>query len=324
MTTPSPVPATVLDFDRDNAHAHRYRDCFVEDSRIYKPRSANDWARHAALSALAVKERVMGRTAAALRTPRVQFLVLHHIFADEVAPFRHMLARLARDHEFVGYSEGVRRVQEGDFPRPAVAISFDDGLANGLAAAQVMEEFGATACFFVCPEIVGVRDPRGASDFCIGRLHYPPAPFMTWDELAALRSRGHEVGNHTWGHANLGRIDPTSQRAAFAEQIDRARAAIASRLGACDHFAWPYGAFMNITPAAAAAVFEGGHRSCASAIRGCHRAAAGAAKACLRRDHVLGRWPASHVEWFFARNAVRPAERESAWPEEWPSEWRSE
>ena len=304
----------VHDNDRDNPAVHRLRGRFVDDSRTYEPVSGRGRVRHLALSALAARDRLFGRMAA-LRTPRVQVLLLHHIFDDEVDGFRRQLAALARDHEFITYSEAVRRILAGDHPRPAVTFSYDDGHANCMAAARTMEEFGASGCFFVCPSIVGERDVMRASDFCIGRLHHPPAPFMDWDDLAALRDRGHEIGNHTFNHANLGRIPPE----AHAEEIARSRETIIARLGACEHFAWPYGGLVNMTPRAAAAVFDSGHRSCASALRGCHREPM-PERGCLRRDHILGRWPASHVLWFMARNA-------SAAPtvpaDGWPSEWRS-
>jgi len=286
------------DNDRDNPRAHRFRGRLVEDSWTYEPVSARGWARHAALSALAARDSLLGRTPRALRAPRVQILLLHHLFDDEVEGFRRMLAALAREHEFISYSEAVRRIDQGDFPQPAVAFSYDDGHATCLTAARVMEEFGATGCFFVCPAIVGERDVGRISTFCIDRLHHPPAAFMGWEDLEGLLARGHEVGNHTTDHANLGRVP----REALNDQIRRAREVLRTRLGACDHFAWPYGGTANITPEALSAILDSGHRSCASALRGAHRERLPSG-AFLRRDHVLGRWPPSHVRWFMARNA---------------------
>lgn len=297
--TIEPIP-TAPDNDRDSPRAHRFRGRLVTDSWTYEPVSARGWVRHAALSALAAKDALTGRLRSALAMPRVQILLLHHIFDDEVPGFRRMLAALARDHEFISYSEAVRRVSQGQFPRPAVTFSYDDGHANCLTAARVMEEFGASGCFFVCPRIVGERDPQRISDFCIERLHHPPASFMDWRDLESLRDRGHEIGNHTFGHANLGRVPEQ----AIAEEIAQAKELLHARLGGCRHFAWPYGGTVNITPQALATIAEAGHASCASALRGSHRSPLQDG-AWLLRDHVLGRWPASHVRWFMARSALR-------------------
>ena len=75
--------------------------------------------------------------------------------------------------------------------RPLVALTFDDGpgpdwtpmVLDTLAAA------GAPATFFM----VGRRLRR-------------------WSRLVAGRLEGHEVGNHTWSHADLATLDPHAAR----------------------------------------------------------------------------------------------------------------
>src|SRR5688572_6837736 len=93
---------------------------FVVGYQQIRDRSPRAVARHAALSVLAAAHRASGRTARALRTPRVQILNLHHVFDDEVDAFRRLLRALSRDHAFIGYSEAVRRVRTGELDQPYV------------------------------------------------------------------------------------------------------------------------------------------------------------------------------------------------------------
>jgi len=117
-------------------------------------------ARATALDLLASAGRLTGRTAAALARPRVHFVYLHHVFGDEEAGFRALVAHLGRGARIVPYSEAVARVRRGPIDRPCVAFSFDDGFASCRRAAEILEEHGARACFFVVPSMIGERSPE--------------------------------------------------------------------------------------------------------------------------------------------------------------------
>jgi len=319
-----------VDADQDNAWARRFGDRCATRSRDYDPPTVRGVARRCALDLLSSIDRLRGRVHERVRQPRTQILLLHHLFDDEVASFRRLLLALSRDHELIGYDEAVRRIGSRTHPRPAIAVSFDDGRRSCKIAADVLEEFQTTGAFFVCPEIIGERDARRVRDFCLDRLHYPAVDFLDWDELGALHDRGHVVGNHTYGHRNLGRIAADEA----IDQIGRANDALSSRLGGCEHFAWPYGGFANVTAEAIAEVVRTEHASCASAVRGCHLALPefkGNSRAdsepeqqqrsalpCLLRDNILARWPVRHVRWFLARNV----ETARTAPTEWPVDWR--
>ena len=60
---------------------------------------------------------------------------------------------------------------------------------------------------------------------------------MRWDELAALRDAGWEIGSHTVTHPHLTRLPDD----ALARELAGSRAATAEALGACDTLAYPYG-----------------------------------------------------------------------------------
>ena len=199
-----------------------------------------------------------------------------------------------------------------------MSFSFDDGFADNLRAARVLEEFGATGCFFVCPGIVGERDPSTLRRFCADRLEFPAAtPFLDWEQLEDLISRGHEVGGHTVTHPDLGQTP--AERA--AEEISRSRDAIRARLGTADHFAWPRGRWTNFTPQARQAVFDAGFATCASAVRGAHVSPAPGdlENLCVRRDHVVANWPLSHIRYLLARSSRRASARDNQWPPDYPA-----
>ena len=277
-------------------------------------------ARHAALWALYFADALSGRARRNLTRPRVQVLNLHSVFPDEEDGFRHLLRALLHRHTFLPYGEAVARLTSGPIDKPFVAFTFDDGLETSLRAASILEEFGARACFFVCPSIVGEREQDQIARFCRDNLHTPPMRFLCWDDLESLRARGHEIGSHTSTHANLAAASEERMRA----EIHGSREQLMARLGSADHFAWPYGRFEHFSPAAAREVFRAGYSSCASAERGCHVTPSlrPAPDLCLRRDLVVGGWPAEHNLYFVSASAARASASTNEWPESWRALWR--
>jgi hypothetical protein len=232
----------------------------------------------------------------------IHFVYLHHVFSDEVAPFRELLGRLSREATFISHSEAVRRITSGAIDRAYVSISFDDGLLSCVDAARVLEDFGAQGCFFVCPAAVDHHhDYIWISRWCHERLHKSPVKVMSWNDLEDLQRRGHEIGNHTMHHANLAETPIQSRN----EQIFVAREQLVRRLGevAGRHFAWPYGEARHIDHAAIRAIRAAGHTSCSSAVRGVHFEA-GPLTACpiLLRNHAVFLRPVGTTEFFMRRN----------------------
>lgn len=249
-----------------------------------------------------------------LKTPRVQFLYLHYVFDDQVQAFRQLLEALARDHQFISYTEAVRRVQQGEVDRPYITFSFDDGIKNCLQAARVLDEYGAKACFFVCPQAVEAERYAEKREFAARRLNLPPVDFMSWSDLEKLKRRGHEIGAHTVSHPCLSGLP---QRRA-EEEIKRSAQVLRNRLGEIAHFAWPYGRFSHFSTAAARAVFETDFLSCASAERGCHvHGDVSRHKLCIRRDHIVASWSLSHTLVFLVANTLFRRRQRDGWPMDW-------
>jgi peptidoglycan/xylan/chitin deacetylase (PgdA/CDA1 family) len=259
--------------------------------------------RHAALDALALAQRMQGSTARALSRPRVQFLYIHHTFTDELVALERLVEALARDHTFIPYSEAVRRVQLGTMDRPYLCVSSDDGFRNNLDGARVLHRLGISACFFVNPALIGLKDPRHIRTICAERFNLPPVRFLDRDELDELVKLGHEIGSHTWEHHHMDRLDHDH----LVADIEKTRDTLIQWVGRADHFAFPYGRFTDFTAAGYRAVMAAGHLSCATAERGCHANSTPTPpeELLIRRDHIILDWPMSHIRYFLASNALR-------------------
>ncbi|MCI0363819.1 MAG: glycosyltransferase [Phycisphaerales bacterium] len=273
-------------------------------------------ARHTALSTLGWAYMRSGRYETLARTPRVQVLLFHHVPSDHLLRFKDVLRFFSGDNRFISYSEAVERIRTGKIDQPYMSVAFDDGFKSCLNAANAMSELGIFGCFFVNPASIELRDPVLIERFNRERLLGSSREFLYWRDLERLIDRGHEIGSHTVSHRDLALLSMAQVRSELQESFD----VLNKRLGKVEHFAWPYGGFANITPAAAKAAFEIGYKSCASGVRGAHGPpAARTSRLCIRRDHYITRWPVSHIQYFLARNA-RQLLSGTTWPEGWDRE----
>jgi hypothetical protein len=266
-------------------------------------------ARSAALDALSLAAERSGRTERGLARHRVLFLLFHEIRPGEEDAFRSLVRQMQRGHQLVSHSEAVSRVLEDRIDGCYASISFDDGFTSGLVAARILEEEGATSCFFVCPELLGKDRAELVRTFPL--IDPSERGSLTWDELEDLRTRGHEINSHTLTHPIIAGV-PADEA---ARQIIVSREQLASRLDAGEHFAWPHGQFVDFTPAARAAVEQAGYVSGASAVRGTHTSGVPAGTVpCLRRENVDLRWPVRHIQYFLGRSALRSTPDDNQWP----------
>jgi peptidoglycan/xylan/chitin deacetylase (PgdA/CDA1 family) len=235
----------------------------------------------------------------------VQFLYIHHVFADEQKKLDGLLRALARDHQFISHSEAVERILQGNIDKAYISISSDDGLKNNLRAAETLDQYGVSGCFFICPSMIGEKDFQKIKAFSASRLHFPPVEFLDWEDVAALQGRGHEIGGHTLSHINIARTAGQE----LEEEIAGCYSILASRCGSAEHFAYPYGRFTDFNMPGRSLVIQSGFKSCASAQRGCHVVVPGQKTdphdLLIRRDHVVLDWPLEHILYFIARNASR-------------------
>jgi peptidoglycan/xylan/chitin deacetylase (PgdA/CDA1 family) len=279
-----------------------------------RPWRARGIARHVVLSSLAGLQRLRGELERGLTRPRVHFIALHSVAATEEHGFRRLLTQLARTHRFVRYSDAVDRVRRGDIDRPLLAFSLDDGFRSCLASLRILEEFGASACVFVCSAVVNEKRSDRVSAFCRQRLGVAPTQFVSWDDLATMLRAGHEVGSHARTHANLAALGT----AELADEIAGSRAELEARLGPIRHFAWPFGRFFHVRRHVIDAMARAGYESSASAERGCHIAPTDRSPTilCLRRDFIDAAWPLPHCLYFLARSAAQASAGAHLWPAE--------
>lgn len=273
-------------------------------------------ARHVALDAWWAQRALRRVNDSALRRPRVHFPYLHAVPGSEEETFRRFLEALAVHHTFVSYSEGVRRVLQGPIDKPYIALSFDDGFKSNFRISRVLDEYGISGCFFVPPGFIGTETVREARRF-FGFSEGVDEPAMSWADLEDMRSRGHEIANHTMNHRVMSWISHDEMLSEIGQGAEELRA----RLGESRHFAWPRGRFWHFTPEARDAVFGTGHLSCASAERGAHAAVQGKdhRTLCIRRDHEMTSWPMRHQMFFVARGSERSSAAANEWPTVWPT-----
>jgi len=125
--------------------------------------------------------------------------------------------------------------------RGVFSLSFDDIPATAWTeAGPILAEHGITATYYVC----GGLESGTNLDL----------PQFTTAHLQALFEAGHEVGCHTFSHANALRLSP----ATYAADIDRNAAWVAERLAGhrMTTFAWPFGDVARATKAVIADRFD--------------------------------------------------------------------
>ena len=274
---------------------------FLERFSEIHPTDARSRLRHVALSGLGAAYELSGRMERFLARDRAHFLCFHYVYPDQEEAFRKLLVEVGKTHSFISYSEAVARVRENRIDGRYVCVSFDDGLATCLTAARILRELGLSACFFVCPSIIGEEDEGKLAAFSRDRLRMPPSRYLSRNDLECMKRDGHEFGSHTMSHRNLAQLSESEIR----EELESSRQALEQWLGAAEHFAWPYGRFHEFSPMGARIVQEVGYVSCASAERGCHVPGRrwNLAELCLRRESLVATWPLSHVRYFLARSS---------------------
>ena len=109
--------------------------------------------------------------------------------------------------------------------RPMVSFTFDDvPRSAAMHGAHILEGKGARGTFLACASLAG-------TDFNTGRL-------ASLDELAALASRGHEIGCHSYDHIDCGQADEATISTSLRRNAD---AMARFGLPAPRSFAYPYG-----------------------------------------------------------------------------------
>lgn len=279
---------------------------YLENYRQVKrlqPDGIREQIRKRVLTGLAAVNSLNGLNQSLLR-PRVQFLYLHHVFHDEEQRLEELLQRLSADHVFISYSEAVARAISGDIDQPYITFSFDDGFKNNLKAAKILNDYNASACFFLNPAIIGEIEYNVIEKYCRNRLNFPPVEFLSWQDVEQIQQWGHEIGGHTMDHKNMAEIS----REEITRDLIQCTLILKDRCGQISHFAFPYGRYEHFSETGRKAVFDAGYQSCASVVRGCHfphNKLIPHSELCILRDHIILDWNQDHIIYFIGRNAKK-------------------
>lgn len=108
----------------------------------------------------------------------------------------------------------------------AVSLTYDDGTqCHYHEVAPELEKRGLRATFWIVGSNVGTD--------------VPDYPYMTWEQVADLSKRGHEVSNHSWTHPDLTKLTPEQVRS----EIEKCDSAILKATGVKPiSFCYPYNA----------------------------------------------------------------------------------
>ena len=120
-------------------------------------------------------------------------------------------------------------------------LTFDDGFLDTYeVAAPMLARHGFTGFVFVLPRHLDRGAPLDWPEVA-GEVRRHPETMraMTWDMATDLAGRGWEIGAHTLSHPRLTELDDRELR----EELEGSRSLVAERLGRCDTFAYPFGAW---------------------------------------------------------------------------------
>jgi peptidoglycan/xylan/chitin deacetylase (PgdA/CDA1 family) len=126
-----------------------------------------------------------------------------------------------------------------------ICFTFDDAYVSATThAPDVLEASGYRGAFYAVPSLVGLSSTW---DKDLAR------PLAGWDVLKLLQHRGHEIGNHTMTHKNLGQLTQEEQ----VRELIQAHEALLVRGFESQTVCFPYGGFSVNT---ADALRESGYR----------------------------------------------------------------
>jgi peptidoglycan/xylan/chitin deacetylase (PgdA/CDA1 family) len=225
----------------------------------------------------------------------VRVLFFHETPDADTQRFRDQLSWLRDEFNVIDFPtfarlcDGSTVLQDG---RPAVLLTFDDGIASNYEmAAPMLEEHGMRGLFFVVPQF-SMRSGADARAFYVERIRNRPPGLtaMTPAQMRELADRGHTIGNHTLTHARLS-ISPEAE---YEAEILQSAEIIESWIGRpVEAFSWPL-LWNAITPRAYRMIVER-HPYCFTPCSG---------RMDLRRDSPALVWRTS-VETSYDRSEFR-------------------
>ena len=169
-----------------------------------------------------------------------------------------------RYFQVISLVELLRLLEQGEDLTRKLVITFDDGYrGNASWAAPILERYGQRACFFVTTHWIGTNHTAWWD-----AEKKIQTQWMNWDQVRALRAKGHEIGCHTETHVDLGEVSPEVARREIGGSSAQLDAELHEHSGL---FAYPYGGRHHMSDANQQVVNELGLRCCLSAYGGAVR-----------------------------------------------------
>lgn len=167
-----------------------------------------------------------------------------------------------RHFDLISLAEAQRRIRQRMSPRPAVAITFDDGYADNMEFAIPWMLRNQIPCaYFVTTNHIRTGHPF-AHDVQFGR----PLPVNTVDEIREMAESGIEIGVHSASHLDFNTI--TTRRELQAETVDAKMDLEMMINKSVSYFAVPFGLPPQLRPAVIQIVRECGMKGICSAYGG--------------------------------------------------------
>ncbi|MFK8078828.1 MAG: polysaccharide deacetylase family protein [Granulosicoccus sp.] len=233
----------------------------------------------------------------------VVFLAYHFMFDDNLDNFRELLDWLAEEYNFLTVTDAVNQIKAGTLTGKNLCFTCDDGFQSCLMAGSILKEYGASCCFFLCPDFIELKDRDQLKFYNQNRLGGPPIEFLNWNDVESLQKNGHEIGNHTLNHENLGKIE----QARAEEQIEAALALLQEKTGTVLHFACPYGQVDAYTSHIVDHCYSLGHETFFTTTRGIHDDESSVVNGLYKRHHFEPFWPVSHTKFFLTSKRYQGA-----------------
>jgi peptidoglycan/xylan/chitin deacetylase (PgdA/CDA1 family) len=178
-----------------------------------------------------------------LRLPWSLFVATHHIETGEPNPL--FLARLFFFFAPAG-SYSIRHVA-----KPVVL-----GKRRAAVAAQTIARLKGLDAVKASEAVAAIASAMPGSMLQELVSRFPSERYLRWDEVAALAKRGVEIGAHAHWHWPM---NAAQSETTIAEQVEKSRALVNSRVGCCRYFAYPFGNLGDVSRTAWRKVRDAGY-----------------------------------------------------------------
>jgi peptidoglycan/xylan/chitin deacetylase (PgdA/CDA1 family) len=178
------------------------------------------------------------------------------------ADFRAQIDWLQQHFELLSMDQVQERLRQGRSPRPAVAITFDDGYADNMDyALPLLAERRIPCLYYVSTQFI-LNQNGFPHDQALG-LNLEPNSVR---DLKRLMRWGIDIGSHTRSHPDMGQL---FERRELEYELAGSRRDLMNLLGVpIRHFAFPYGQRINISTAAIEAARRAGYETVSGAYGG--------------------------------------------------------